>query len=92
MCEEFLICSIHLSEVVHSRQENVDFHDLADIGSRSFEDGRQIVDAEFGHFGDRGGLEGEEGARGIAGDLSGTVDRRRCSDSLRIGASGCKAC
>jgi hypothetical protein len=70
MRKELLIDRIHLREVIHASQEHIDLDDLVDIGACGFEDGREVLDAEFGHLGDgRGGL-GEDLACGSAGYLA----------------------
>ena len=52
MRKELLICSIHLSEGKHRREEHVNLDHLADIGAGGFEDCREVIDAELGHLSD----------------------------------------
>lgn len=52
VCEELLVCGIHLREVVHASQEDIDLDDLRDIRAGLLEDCGEVLDAEFGHLGD----------------------------------------
>lgn len=70
MLKELLINTIHLREIIHRRQKDIDFDHLLDRGAGSAEDGGQVLDAELGHRGDGGGFEGQDLAGGPAGDLA----------------------
>lgn len=74
MCEELLIGPIHLHEVIHACQEHIDLNHLRNIGASGFQDGREILDAEFSHLGDGGGRLCEDFAGRCAWDLAGAVD------------------
>jgi hypothetical protein len=80
----FLISTIHLREIVHARQEHIDFDDFADIASGCFQNGRQVLDAEVGHLANAGGREGENLAGRGARDLAGAVNCLRGSYCLGL--------
>lgn len=88
MGEELLVRAVHLSEVVHSRDEHVDLDDLLERGSSGLEDIRQVGDALLGHLGDGVLGLGEDLAGGGAGDLAGAVDGVAGLDGLGVRARG----
>jgi hypothetical protein len=84
MRKELLINTIHLREIIHSRQKHIDLHYSRQIRARGFEDCREVLDAEFGHGGDGRGRESEDGACGVTGDLAGAVDCSGGGYGLRL--------
>lgn len=86
--EELLVSAVHLSEVVHGRDEHVDLDDLLERGSGGLEDIRQVGDALLGHLGDGVRGLGEDLAGGRAGDLAGAVDGAAGLDGLGVRARG----
>lgn len=76
--KELLVGSIHLGEVSHIRQENVDLDDLGDVRARGAQDRGDVVAAGLGEFAD---VAGHQGAGGVGGDLAGDED-------LAVGADG----
>jgi hypothetical protein len=84
MCEKLLIRSVHLCEVVHASEEDIDLDDFVEGGTSFFKDGRKVVDAEFGHLGYGGGWLSEDLAGGRAGNLAGAVDCLGCGNGLGL--------
>lgn len=74
MCEELLVNPVHLDKVIHGSQKDIDLDDLGERAACCFEDGGEVLDAEFGHLGDCGGGLGEDFASWRARDLAGAVD------------------
>lgn len=81
MAEVLLIDAVHLGEVVHGRQEDVDLDDLADVGAGGGEHGLDVGDAALGQLAD---AAGEDLTTGRAGDLSGAVDGGGGGDGLGV--------
>lgn len=52
MLEKSLINPVHLSEIIHRSQEDIDLDNLFDGGASGGKDGGEVLDAELGHGGD----------------------------------------
>lgn len=86
--EELLVGSVHLSEVVHGGDENVNLDNLLERRASSFENSRQVGDALLGHLADVVGSQGEDLAGGRAWNLAGAVDGGAGLDGLGVRARG----
>jgi len=82
--------SVHLGEVVHGRQEDVDLDDLGDVGPAGLQHRGEVLDAELGHLRYAGARLREDLARGRAWDLARAVDGARRGYCL--GLCGCVRC
>lgn len=86
MGEELLVRLVHLGEVVHGGDEDVDLDDLCERRAGGGEHGGQVVDALLGHLADVVGAQRQDLAVGLAGDLARAVDGAAGLDGLRVGA------
>jgi len=86
--EELLVRGVHLGEVVHGGDEDVDLDDLGERGAGGGQHGRQVDDALLGHLAERVLGTREDRAAGRAGDLARAEDRRGRLDGLAVG-TGC---
>ena len=85
MCEELLVCSVHLGKVVHGGEENADFDNLGNVGASFLQHGGEVLDAKLGHLGYGGAGKSENSSCWVAGDLAGAVDCCRGCDCLGLG-------
>jgi hypothetical protein len=79
--KELLVHAIHLSEVRHIVQKDVDLDDLCDIWASFLEDGDDVVAAGGGFISD-GAFN--EVALIVSGDLAGDVDLGSCNYGLGL--------
>lgn len=80
-----LVDAVHLGEVVHGGQEDVDLDNLADVGAGGGEHGLDVGDAALGQLAD---AAGQDLAAWRARDLPGAVDGGGGGDGLGVRA-GC---
>ena len=52
MLKKCLINPVHLGEIIHGSQENIDLDNLFEGGASGGEDSREVLDTELGHGGD----------------------------------------
>lgn len=89
MAEVLLISGVHLGEVVHSGDEDVDLDDLAEEGATGGEDGGEVLAALLGELADVVVLQGEDGAVGEGWDLARAVDGAGRWDLDGLGVWAC---
>ena len=83
--EPLFIFTVHLGKVLHIDQEDIDLDDLLDATASGLEDGRQVLAALGGLFGD--GTFDEVGGS-VRGDLAGDEDLVRGGDGLGLEGTG----
>lgn len=92
MRKELLISSVHLGEVVHGGDEDVDLDDALEGGTGGLEDGGEVLAALLGELPDVVLLEGENLAGWERRDLAGAVDGGWGLDGLGVWTSCCEGC
>lgn len=81
--EELLIGSVHLGEVGHISEEDVDLEDLVNTGPGSVQNGLDVIAAGLCLFAD---VALDEVAGSISGNLAGDEELAVGTDSLGVGA------
>lgn len=84
MGEELLVGSVHLSEVVHGGDEDVDLDDALEGGAGSREDGGEVLAALLSELADVVLLKGEDLAGWEGWNLAGAVDGSWGLDGLGV--------
>lgn len=79
--KELLIGSIHLREIGHIGQKYIDLDDLGHVGARGGQDRLDVVAAGLGEFANGAG---DQGARGVGGDLARDEDLAVGADCLGL--------
>ena len=92
VCEELLVGSVHLGEVVHGGDEDVDLDDALEGGAGGGENGREVLAALLGELADVVGSECEDLACCEGWDLAGAVDGGWGLDGLGVWTSCCMGC
>ena len=85
--EELGVLGVHLSEVVHVAEEDVDLDDLGKAGAGLGEHGLEVLEAAVGLLGDGAGHK--LAGLGVEGDGAAAEDKAASLDSLGVWAEGC---
>lgn len=81
MGKVLLVRAVHLAEVGHVVEEDIDLDDARDVAAGFGEDGNDVLAAHLGLVGD---ATLNEVSILVGGDLAGDVDGRACNDGLAL--------